>query len=56
MKYTKLSMASQLKNELYWTKFCWGVYEQNSIVSSVREDYLTNERSLLVMYFFALPD
>ena len=31
-------MASQLENELSFIKQCWGVYEQSSIVNSVRVD------------------
>ena len=34
---------------LYQVLFCWGVYEQNSIVKSVHVDEQTNELSLLVM-------
>ena len=36
-------MASQLENELFSVKHCWGVYEQISIVNSVRVDDWTAE-------------
>ena len=36
-------MALQLENERCYTKHHWSVYEQNSIVNSVREDDLTAE-------------
>ena len=36
-------MLSQLMNELVCNKYCWGVYEQNSIVNSDRADDWTAE-------------
>ena len=40
-------MASQLENKLCCVKHCWDVYEQNSIVHSVRVDDWTSEWAII---------
>ena len=40
-------MDSQLENELYCIKHCWGVYKQKSTVNSVRIDDWTTEWAII---------
>ena len=40
-------MTSQLENEPWYNKPCWGVYEQNSIVNSVHVDDWTAEWEII---------
>ena len=40
-------MASQLMNKIYCVKNCWGVYEQNSTVNTVRVDDFTTEWAII---------
>ena len=40
-------MLSQLMNELGWIKYCWGVYEENSIVNSDRADDWTAKWAII---------
>ena len=42
------SIASQIVNELYYIKHCWGVYEQNNIVISVRAGDWTVRCTIIV--------
>ena len=43
-------MISQLENGLCGISQCWGIFEHNNIVNSIRvDDWQPNERSLLVM-------
>ena len=45
-------MTSQLENELFCIKIRWGIYEQNNIVNSDREDDWTAELVIIVSYTF----
>ena len=40
-------MASQLMNKICCVKNCWGVYEQNSTVNTVRVDDMTIEWAII---------
>ena len=40
-------MATQLENELDYTKHCWCVYEQNSIMNTVHVDDRTTELAII---------
>ena len=40
-------MTFQLENELDGIKYCWGVYEQNSIVNSLCADDWTAELAII---------